>query len=151
MQSDMDPPRPKGASSAAETRQQGAPEGERSFSKTIMIVEDDPDTGEFFRMAFLQETPYHIYWATSGNQAIHFCGQIRPNLFILDYRLPDMTGLELHDKLHALTGFEAIPTLLLSASRVPEEQAVQRHITYMEKPLDLEEFMNTVDRLLLSS
>jgi len=58
-----------------------------------------------------------------------------------------MNGIELYDKLHAMQGFESIPAIIVSA-RLPRQEIEKRKIMSMNKPLELDDFLNTIDRLL---
>ena len=87
-----------------------------STTKTILVVEDDRDIGEFLDLALTQETPYHALLVADGFQALRVVREIKPDLLILDYHLPNMDGIELYDHLHATKGLEDTPAILLSAN-----------------------------------
>jgi CheY-like chemotaxis protein len=115
--------------------------------KTILIVEDDSGIGEFFFEAIKQETPYQALLATDGYQALKLVHDIKPSLFLLDYSLPRMTGLELYDRLHATEELEDIPALMISA-HCPWDEARRRKITCMRKPIELDDLLQTIDSLI---
>src|SRR2546421_9319932 len=96
--------------------QGAASEENYATRKTILIVEDDPSIAEFFKMAIAQETPYHPLLAETGERAFEIVQHVKPALFLLDYVLGTMSGLDLYDSLHAQQGLEAIPAIFLSAS-----------------------------------
>ena len=72
---------------------------------------------------------------------------IKPDLVILDYHLPSMDGLELYDQLHASEGFERVPVLFMSA-HVPHRELEQRVISFIEKPFELADLLDTIEQLL---
>jgi CheY-like chemotaxis protein len=72
---------------------------------------------------------------------------IKPSLFILDYQLPRMNGIELYDKLHSIDGLDSVPAVLISA-RLPKQEIDKRRIIGMSKPLELDEFLHTIEELL---
>jgi len=115
--------------------------------KTVLVVEDDTGIGTFLVQAILQETHYHALLVTDGFQAIKTVTNIKPSLFILDYQLPRMNGLELYDHLHGTKGLEHIPALIISA-RLPKQEIEKRKLDSMSKPLELDEFLQTVEKLL---
>jgi DNA-binding response OmpR family regulator len=39
-----------------------------------------------------QETPYHAFLVESGTEALKVVGVIKPGVFLVDYRLPDVSG-----------------------------------------------------------
>ncbi len=115
--------------------------------KTVLVVEDDTGIGKFLVQAILQETPYQAMLVADGFQAIKAVTNIRPSLFILDYQLPRMNGIELYDQLHATKGLEHIPAMVISA-RLPRQEIEKRKIIAMSKPLELDDFLNTIEKLL---
>jgi CheY-like chemotaxis protein len=111
---------------AEETRQQ---------VKLILIVEDDETIGEVLLTALRSETPYQVSLVPNGFQALKEVKNIKPQLFLLDYQLPRMNGVELYDQIHAIEGLEDVPTLMLSAN-APTGELAQRQIEYLRKPFE---------------
>src|SRR5437667_1871869 len=83
--------------------------------KTILIIEDDTAIGSFLVEAIEQETAHQALLATDGYQALKVVDDIKPGLFLIDYSLPYLNGLELYDRLHATKKLEHVPALMLSA------------------------------------
>ena len=115
--------------------------------KTVLVVEDDIGIGNFLVQAISQETAHHALLVTDGFQALKTVASLKPNLFILDYQLPKMNGIELYDKLHSTKGLEEIPAIVISA-RLPRYEIEKRKILAMSKPLELDDFLNTIESLL---
>lgn len=130
-------------SSARETE----PEENHATVKTIMIVEDDESIGEFLLHAIQKETPHQAALASHGLEALTMIQTLKPNLLILDYELPDMNGLELYDKIHAIKALEEIPALLVTAQAVRKEVRV-RHLPLLKKPFELTSLLQEIERLL---
>ncbi|MFL5693100.1 MAG: response regulator [Ktedonobacteraceae bacterium] len=116
--------------------------------KTILVVEDDEAVGEFVVNALLMETPYQALLATNGKQAIEIAHSLKPNLFLFDYRLPDMNGLEIYDHLHELKEYKDVPAILISAN-MPKQGMKERSIIALKKPFELDELLQTIETLLL--
>ena len=116
-------------------------------AKTVLVVEDDTGIGNFLVQAISQETPHHALLVSDGFQALKTVASIKPSLFILDYQLPRMNGIELYDHLHTTPGLEKIPAIVISA-RLPRQEIEKRKIMSMSKPLELDDFLNTIERLL---
>src|SRR5437763_9352320 len=119
-----------------------------STAGTIMIVDDDEDIANTLLAIIRQETPHQTIYHAYGTQALTAVTRLKPHLFILDYNLPDMTGLELHDQLHAIEHVKEVPTLMISAYNPPRSEIQQRKITYLQQPFDLDTLLATIDRLL---
>jgi CheY-like chemotaxis protein len=123
-------------------------EGERTTTKTIFVVEDDDFIGELLVAALSEETPYLVVLALDALEALKQVKDHYPDLFILDYHLPHMTGLELYDRLHSMQGLEGVPAILISAHPPEEKEFANRSLTRMDKPLDLDKLLYTIERLL---
>ncbi len=114
-------------------------------SELILVVEDDADISCF--LLHLLEEEYQVVLATNGIQALNLVQGLTPALFILNYHLPHMTGIELYDRLHALEPLRSVPAMMLSAN-LPYEEIKQRGIVGLSKPVDIDELMNMIERLI---
>ena len=116
-------------------------------TKTILVVEDDTAVGEFFVYALRTETPYQALLAADGRQALEMVKTLAPDLFVLDYQLPHMNGLELADRLRANEELKHIPILLMSAN-IPKQELEKRQLPFIAKPFELEDLFQTIAKLL---
>ena len=120
--------------------------------KTILLVEDGPSIGAFLVEAIAQETPYRAIVASDSKNALQLVRHNNPDLFVLDYGLPGMNGIELYDHLHLRQEFASIPAILITADRhLPQGQIRQRHLITFMKPFELDSFLTTIETLLTSA
>jgi CheY-like chemotaxis protein len=121
----------------------------RTRATTILVVEDDADTREVMGLLIATLPASHSSLVSDASQAIHFAQAVKPDVLIVDYQLPDINGLELYDQLHATPGLEAIPALLMTATRLEalRPDIEKRQLTALEKPFDLDAFFLTVQRM----
>ncbi len=80
----------------------------------LLLVEDDEIDREAIRRHLGQE--YQVYEVSTGQDALRFCNELRPDCVLLDYRLPDGDGL-------ALLPFfteRFIPVIVTTALESPE-------------------------------
>ncbi len=119
-------------------------------AKTILVVEDDEDTRLLFTEAFSMLTPYEVQVARNSTEALHFVKHRKPDLFILDYRLPQTNGIELYDQLHTIPGLENIPAIIISgiASDQVTRDIDSRKLLRIDKPFDLDEFLDVIKQAL---
>jgi DNA-binding response OmpR family regulator len=115
--------------------------------RTILIVEDDEAIGAFLMETIAQETPYRFVLATHSQQALELAQEIRPILFILNYHLPGMNGIQLYDRLHAIQELAHVPAIMISAV-LPEREVKKRKIAGITKPFDLSLLLETIEQLL---
>jgi len=123
-----------------------------SIPKLILLVEDDPANAELFTHILTEEAPYYVFWVRNGRAAWHFTQQVKPQLFLLEYSLPDTNGIILYDRLHARKELATVPALIVGASLKEGEDAIkQRGLLAVENPFDLDEFLSTLASVFASS
>jgi CheY-like chemotaxis protein len=115
--------------------------------KSILIVEDDPILGNLLLEVLQEEAIYQGHLAPSGEMALNMLQTITPDLFLLDYHLPGMNGLELADQLQRREGGEQTPILLMSAD-LPQESGALDHLRTLQKPFDLKTLLQLIANLL---
>ena len=118
---------------------------------TILVVEDDSGIGEMVKEIFSSETSYLTLPVTTSFEAIHFVEHIKPTLFLLDYHLADMTGIELYNILHTTQGLEHIPAIILTAevSEKSINDIKKHHLVMIHKPFDVDEFLQAIENVLI--
>jgi DNA-binding response OmpR family regulator len=123
-----------------------------SSPKLILLVEDDPANAELFLHILTHEASFRVFWATNGRAAWHFTQHVKPQLFLLEYSLPDMNGIILYDRLHARKELATVPALIVGASLKEREDAIkQRGLLAVENPCDLDKFLSAIESLFASS
>lgn len=115
--------------------------------KSVLIVEDDAGIGDLLLYLISQETPYKVVLAVNGFQALDDIQQMTPSLFMLDYHLPGMTGIELADRLRMMEAVKHVPIIIMSA-RLPIQDIEQRNLLGMSKPFNLTMLLETVTKLV---
>jgi PAS domain S-box-containing protein len=94
--------------------------------RTVLIIDDNPGDRALYRR-FLNEDPIFVYTtleADTGEQGLQLCGTTQPDCILLDFRLPDMDGVEFLGELGELTGQVSCPIVMLTGQG-NEQTAVQ--------------------------
>ncbi len=81
----------------------------------IMHVDDADDIRMIIKVTLEMVGGYHVDQFASGAEAVAHGTQSRPQLFLLDFMMPDMDGLETWMALRALPGFADIPAIFVTA------------------------------------
>jgi DNA-binding response OmpR family regulator len=123
-------------------------ENKKTSIKTILLVEDDSVIAELLIQMITQETHYQVFSVPDGLEALDLVRKMKPQLLILDYRLPTIHGIELYDRLHNTEGLERVPTIMLSVNATLQE-IKRRKILYMRKPFDMYKLLETIHKLLV--
>ena len=79
----------------------------------ILLVDDDPNVLDIVGTS-LRRKGFSVSKASTGRHALSSCAERRPELIILDIKLPDMSGFELMDRLRESSEAET-PVVVLSA------------------------------------
>ena len=116
--------------------------------KLILIVEDDADIGQLLIQIIHQQTSHHALHYLNAGDAIKAIMTLTPHLFILDYSLPDMTGLELHDWFRSIDRLKHVPAILLSARNPPVDEVQKRSILLIRKPFAVTKLLAHIDQFL---
>jgi response regulator RpfG family c-di-GMP phosphodiesterase len=115
----------------------------------ILLVDDEPALRELLR-ATLESVEIAVDEAESALEAEARIRRRRPNLIILDLRMPGMGGAELCRRLKADEATKDIPIVLLTGADGEEARAAQRAgaSALVRKPFSPLELLSVVERLV---
>jgi len=114
----------------------------------LLIVDDDPGTLVFLE-ALLAAEGWRVRTAPDGARALAALAGADPDLALLDINLPDMTGLELMDRLALSSPRTGVIFITGQATAETAVEALRRGaLDYLTKPLDNDEVRLTVRRAL---
>jgi CheY-like chemotaxis protein len=128
---------------------------------TLLLVEDDPNDLELALRALRRNrTASRVVVARDGLEALDYVlaeGQFagrdpaeQPRAILLDVRLPRMSGVEVLRRLKADPRTRGIPVVMLTSSSEDSDLQLcyaRGANSYIVKPVDLDAFTETVDRL----
>ena len=117
-------------------------------AKLIFIVEDDEEIGYLLVQVIHQETAHKAIHHINARNALNAITRLAPHLFILDYSLPDINGLELHDWLQSFDHLKYSKTILMSARNPPLEEISKRGILFIRKPFAVTKLLETIQNVL---
>ena len=117
---------------------------------SILIVEDDVDVAEMLD-AYFRVQGYDVTTVNWGEDAIITCRQHRPDLVILDIRLPDIDGFEVAKQLRDARRTADVPIIFLTEKRgrLDVLQGLELGAEdYITKPFDIQELRLRVKNAL---
>jgi len=118
--------------------------------KKILIVDDERDIVKAL-MIRLQGAGYDVVTAFDGAQSVFMAHKEKPDLIILDIRMPAGNGFSVAQKLKNSIQTFTIPVIFLTGS--PERDAEEKAMAlgarfYIKKPYDPEELLDAIRRAL---
>jgi DNA-binding response OmpR family regulator len=120
-----------------------------STQRRALIVDDDADIRALIS-AILAKAGYRTNDADRGGRAIAEAHQNRPDVYVLDVRMPGMNGLDVCRLLKADRRTEA-PVLLVSANATPADIEAGYEAgcdAYLAKPFKASELLHRLNELL---
>lgn len=112
-------------------------------AKRILCVEDHEDTCELLRLLL---SDYEVLTVSTLAEALQVAQSEPVDLYVLDSRLPDGTGLELCQRIRASDPHT--PILFCSADATTEQQTLEAGAqAYLTKPCEPEVLRQTVEQL----
>lgn len=117
----------------------------------LLVVDDEPAIQHAFRRAF-RDTEIELQFSDTGARAIEFVNGQRPDAIVLDVRLPDVSGLEVFHKIHALDA--RIPVIFITGHGTTDlaiEAIKEGAYEFLLKPLELAQLRQLIDLALRSS
>ncbi|MBL8162400.1 MAG: GAF domain-containing protein [Anaerolineae bacterium] len=115
----------------------------------ILIIDDQPDSTRLLREFIDQFGNYRVFSAHSGAEGISMVARRRPDLIILDLRMPEMDGFAVLDELRSTPETASIPVMIVTNESInAEERTLLEDLAILFKT-DLnqenyQEFINTI-------
>ena len=109
----------------------------------VLVVDDNDDIRESLR-SFLEEEGFAVATASSGVEAFERLGSgLKPGLILLDVMMPEMSGLEVLQKLRNDTTNADIPVAVMSGSF---DGDVPPPTYFLRKPFELDRVITIVNK-----
>lgn len=116
----------------------------------ILVVEDEPDVREVLRFN-LAQAGYEVFGAPSGRDGINLARQRRPDLVLLDWMLPDVSGIDVCRSLKDAPTTRRIPVVMLTARTDEIDKVVAFELgveDYVTKPFSVRELLLRIRAIL---
>jgi two-component system KDP operon response regulator KdpE len=109
----------------------------------ILVVEDDLQVRQTIAWT-LESEGWQIGAAPNGRNALELAKRQKPGVVVLDMGLSDIDGFAVAEGVRAVHG-QSVPIVLVTADgRAAEKAARVGAYAYLNKPVDLDELIDTV-------
>ena len=109
----------------------------------ILIV-DDSDIWRRLAKDVLKKNPYHMFEADSGERALEIARETSIDLFIMDYRMNRLNGLDTAKNLRGFSGYEHVPIILIPSEAFPGE-CKQTPVPFVDGYIDKKHLIQDLD------
>ncbi len=126
-------------------------EGKKASQGRHILVVEDNEINLNMILDMLSIHNHKVTVARNGMEAIESAKQHKPELVLMDMRMPVMGGLEATEKIRTLTGYSSIPIIALTASTgtEAEERQIKKGCTeYLAKPIQTKELFEVLTKHL---
>jgi len=126
-------------------------QGMAGTAGTIVYIEDDPVNILLLEQYVALTPDVQLLVARDGESGLELARRWMPNLILLDMQLPDMSGLDVLDRLRADPVTSGLRVVALSADAMPAQvtEAIARGAeAYWTKPLALSKFKAELPKFL---
>ena len=121
-------------------------------AKKILVVEDNEDTREILLYRLKSMGNYEVLLASDGKEALEMATKTKPDLIIMDLKMPVMDGWEATKALRQTDWGKDLPVIALTAQAMErdEEKALSAGCNdYIAKPImDYSILKKKVEKLL---
>ncbi|HYN86129.1 MAG TPA: HD domain-containing phosphohydrolase [Pyrinomonadaceae bacterium] len=124
--------------------------------RLVLFVDDDPSLLRLGRMT-LERAGYRFLGALDGREGLNLARASRPDIILLDYMMPDLSGKEVFQELIRSTDARLRHTPVIMLTARTNNDAEQRELmemglaAYLHKPFGYRELLNIIDNVLVLS
>lgn len=121
-----------------------------NVNKKILVADDESHILHVVSLK-LRNAGYDVLTAKDGAEALELAQSERPDLLITDYHMPQLSGLELCQKLRQDPATSRIPAIMLSARGYHLESHDTAHsgiLRMISKPFSPRQLLATVNEVL---
>jgi two-component system phosphate regulon response regulator PhoB len=119
----------------------------------VLIADDEPNQIELISYN-LKQAGFEVTHASDGQKALHMAENILPDIIVLDWMMPVMSGIEVCKTLRSMAETKDIPVIMLSARGEEGDKTLGLDIgadDYMTKPFSPKELVARIHAVLRRS
>ena len=121
--------------------------------KTILIIDDEPDTLTFFSTLF-EDNGFKTATAENGEEGLKKLEEQRPDLITLDISMPEMSGTKYYRTLRENEDWKSIPIIIVTGVSsdfkkfISTRKQVPPPDGYISKPVEEKELIDLAKKLI---
>jgi CheY-like chemotaxis protein len=130
----------------------------KAEEKMVLVVDDEPEI-VFFLKTVLEDQGFQVMTACNGREALENLSRRKPDLISLDLIMPEKSGIRFFHELRKNKEWSKIPVLFVTGHvretiegsnlmEILKNRTLSGPATYLEKPVNAESFIRTVQSIL---
>ena len=122
-----------------------------SGKKKVLVVDDDEAIIEMFVELLERDGRFEVRTAQSGFDAGLITREFRPEVLVLDYKLPDINGNVVCKRIRSDPSFEHMKIILISGVADPDEVRDLLAVgadEFIKKPFQIDQFISKMAELI---
>lgn len=116
---------------------------------TLLVVDDNPVNRELIEAMFAG-THHRLIYAGSGEEALTRAREVKPEIVLMDIRMPGITGQETLQHIRKINSLELLPVIAVTASALADMEPglKERFSGYVRKPFTKRELFDELAEFL---
>ena len=127
-----------------------------SDKKKIIVIDDDPHIVTFLTV-LLEDNGYAVISAENGKVGLDMTRAERPDMILLDITMPEKSGVKFYREVRDDEDLKKTPVVMVTGVTVDFKKFIstRRQVPppdgYITKPVDRQELLDTIARLLAAN
>lgn len=116
----------------------------------ILVIDDEEHILELLRFN-LELSGFDVCVSSEANQAIELIGKEKPDLLLLDWMLPKISGIDILRKIRQDENIYDLPVIMLTAKNMEDDKIQGLNVgadDYITKPFSIKELMARINTIL---
>ena len=115
--------------------------------KLVLVIDDDGDA-RILLTQMIEEFGCKVLATGSGAQGLRMAREFQPDLITMDLVMPEMSGREFLDRLHADAQLRHIPVIVVSVVARENRGLTLGTVAFLDKPIDREDLRTALQDVL---
>lgn len=120
-----------------------------TFNKAKILVVDDIEMNVMLIEGFLRDTGLEIFSARNGKAAVEIINSLKPDIVLMDIRMPIMDGVKATEIIKQNTDTSSIPIIALTATSI-ETEGINDDLFdgFLTKPLTMSSLTRVISKFI---
>lgn len=116
----------------------------------VLVIDDEMHIVELLKFN-LETSNYEVYYSYDGFDGFLKAKEVKPNLILLDWMLPNISGIDVLKKIRSDKDLQGIPVIMLTAKNMENDKVEGLEVgadDYITKPFSIKELLARISSVL---